>query len=125
MKAPSIYAAAGILVLWGIAHVVIPTRDIIRGFGPLSDRNRRILLMEWLMEGVLLIFVGVLVGTVSYFDPAMGAISVVVFRLCAAVLAVMAGISLVTGARTDILPMRLCPPIFLTAAILVLVPTLV
>lgn len=123
MKALALYSGAVIVALWGIAHIVIPTRAMIDSFGPISQDNKRILLMEWLMEGVLLIFIGVLVVSVTLLAPATSA-AVVVYRVCASALAVMAGISSFTGARTPILPMKLCPPIFITAAILFFVPTL-
>ncbi len=123
MTAIMLYAGSMIVILWGIAHISIPTRSIIAGFGAISTDNKRILLMEWLMEGVLLISIGVLVVLVTLLAPESERSAVIVYRLCASVLVVMAGISLFTGARTTILPMKLCPPIFLTAAILFFVPT--
>lgn len=79
------------------------------GFGPIFNDNRRILLMEWLMEGLLLIFIGSLVVAVTRESDRT---AVIVYQLCALVLLIMAGISLFTGARTAIVPMKLCPPIF-------------
>ncbi len=122
-SAVMLYAGALIAIVWGIAHIVIPTRSIIEGFGPISADNRRTLLMEWLMEGVLLVFVGVLVVLVTSGAPPMEQTATVVYRACAGVLLVMAGISQFTGARTAIMPMKLCPAIFLTAATLIFLPT--
>ncbi len=51
------------------------------------------------MEGVLLIFIGVLVELVASVAPAIEKTAVVVYRSCASVLVVMAGISLATGAH--------------------------
>ena len=116
MNAAMLYAGAVILIIWGIAHVLIPTRSVVEGFGPISADNKRTLLMEWLMEGVLLVFIGALVVMVTSVAPPMEQTAVVVYRACSAVLIVMAGISLFTGARTSVLPMKLCPAIFLTAA---------
>ena len=118
-----LYAASAIVVVWGIAHIAIPTKGIVDGFGPITPDNRRIFLMEWLMEGVLLIFIGVLVALVTYSVPQMDRTAVVVYRTCAAVLVVMAGVSSFSGARTSILPMKLCPAIFLTAAVAIFLPT--
>lgn len=118
-----LYAGSTIVILWGIAHVAIPTRSVVDGFGPLSTDNKHILLMEWLMEGVLLIFIGVLVLFVAHVAPESNRTAEVVYQLSAIVLVVMAGISLFTGARTAILPMKLCPPIFVTAATLFFLPT--
>jgi hypothetical protein len=119
-----LYAGALVVILWGIAHIAIPTRSIVDGFGPISADNRRTLLMEWLMEGVLLIFIGTLVLLMTALTPHEGQPAVIVYRACAAVLIVMAGISIFTGARTTILPMKLCPLIFLVTAVLFLLPTI-
>ena len=124
METISLYIGAAIVTLWGIAHIAIPTRSIVDGFGPISADNRRILLMEWLMEGVLLVFIGVLVALVTALVSERGLSSVIVYRTCAATLAVMACISRSTGAKTVILPMKLCPAIFLTAALLFFLPTI-
>lgn len=118
-----LYAGSAIIIAWGLAHVVIPTKDILDGFGPITPDNRRILLMEWLMEGVLLVFVGVLVALVRVFAPIDEFTPTVVYRVSAAVLLVMAGISVTTGARTRIGPMRLCPLVFAATAVLFLLPT--
>jgi hypothetical protein len=123
MKTLLPYAGAALVILWGIAHIAIPTRSIVAGFGPISVDNKRILLMEWLMEGVLLVFLGVLGLLVTSLGPESGRLTGMVYQVCASALVVMAGISLVTGARTAILPMKLCPPIFLTAAALFFLPT--
>jgi hypothetical protein len=34
-----LYLGAAVLVLWGVAHI-IPTRNVVAGFGALSDDNR-------------------------------------------------------------------------------------
>ena len=118
-----LYSASAIVIAWGIAHIVIPTKGIVDGFGPITPDNRRILLMEWLMEGVLLIFIGVLVALVTYAVPQMDRTALVVYRTCESVPVVMAGVSMFSGARTSILPMKLCPAIFLTAAAGIFLPT--
>ena len=46
---------AAVIILWGIAHIV-PTAKVIAGFGDISADNRRIIMMEWLAEGVVLCF---------------------------------------------------------------------
>ena len=42
---------AGVVALWGVAHV-IPTRNVLAGFAPITVDNRRVLLQEWLVEAV-------------------------------------------------------------------------
>ena len=54
-----IYIGSAIIILWGIAHL-IPTRDIVKGFGDISADNKKILTMEIIAEGLTLIFLGVL-----------------------------------------------------------------
>lgn len=75
------------------------------------------------MEGVLLIFVGALVAVVTLLAPDADRLAAVVYRMTAMVLVVMAGVSQFTGARTAILPMKLSPAIFLTAAALIFFAT--
>lgn len=125
MKAALLYGGAAIVILWGLAHIIIPTRAIVDGFGPISADSKRIPLMEWLMEGVLLIFIGVLVALITSLTSLSEQPAVIVYRTCASVLVIMAGISLFTGARTAALPMKFCPPIFLAAAGLFFLPTVV
>ena len=52
-----LYLGATILIVWGIAHI-IPTRNVVAGFGPLSEDNRINITMEWVAEGLALAFVG-------------------------------------------------------------------
>jgi hypothetical protein len=118
-----LYAGSAIIIAWGLAHILIPTKSILDEFEPITPDNRRILLMEWLMEGVLLIFLGVLVALVRTFAPIGEFAPTIVYCASAVVLIVMAGISVMTGARTRIGPMRLCPLIFSATAILFLFPT--
>lgn len=53
--------------LWGIAHLM-PTTSVVRAFGELSPDNEHIITMEWILEGVALILIGVLVATVTAVD---------------------------------------------------------
>jgi hypothetical protein len=43
------YSGAAIVALWGVAHV-IPTRQVLAGFEPITSDNRRVMLQEWLAE---------------------------------------------------------------------------
>ena len=56
-----IYIGAALPFLWGVSHL-FPTKSIIRGFGDISSDNRKIIAMEWIIEGVALIFIGFLVA---------------------------------------------------------------
>ena len=63
-----LYLGAALVSVWGIAHLV-PTRSVIAGFGDISDDNRHIIAMEWVVEGVSMLFIGALVIVVTALDP--------------------------------------------------------
>ncbi|MDD9944987.1 MAG: hypothetical protein OXU20_28345 [Myxococcales bacterium] len=113
-----LYLGAGLPLLWGVAHLV-PTRSVVSGFGAISEDNRRIITMEWIIEGVALIFLGVLVAVVTRIDP-QSAIARAVQVSSAAMLLVLAVISAFTGFRIAFLPFRICPFLFTTSALLIL-----
>jgi hypothetical protein len=104
--------------LWGAAHL-FPTRNVVAGFGEISIDNRRILAMEWITEGVALIFVGVLVAVVTWIDST-SAVSSAVYWASAGFLVSLAVVSLFTGFKVSFLPFKLCPFIFTGSAILIL-----
>lgn len=112
-----LYVGSIAMVLWGIAHIV-PTRSVVKGFGPLSEENRRIITMEWVAEGLTLCFIGLLVLFVTMLGGARNPVSTIVYRASALMLIVMAGWSSWTGARTSIVPMKMCPFVKTTVAIL-------
>jgi hypothetical protein len=117
MSPTMLYLAGAMAALWGIAHL-FPTRSVIRGFGEISTDNRRIIAMEWIVEGVALIFVGALVIAATYIDPRQ-VVSRAVYALSSLVLVALAVVSLFTGFKIRFLPFRLCPLIFGTSAILI------
>jgi hypothetical protein len=105
------------LIVWGVGHLM-PTKPIVLGFGPLNDDSRRIITMEWIMEGLALMFIGVLVFLVvligGYADP----VAVAVIRACSVMLIVMSAVSFATGGKTSIIPMKICPYVKAVVAIL-------
>lgn len=111
------------IFLWGVGHL-IPTRNVVSGFGQLSDDNKQIITMEWLMEGLTLCFLGLLVLLPVLLLGADHAATHLVARMSAAMLFVMAAVSSVTGARTAILPMKLCPFVKGTVGVLYVVASL-
>ena len=114
-----LYLGAALTALWGIAHL-FPTGSVVKGFGAISVDNQRIITMEWIVEGVSLIFIGTLIASVTFIDP-MGTVSKAVFLLSAIGFFVLASVSLFTGFKVNFLPFKLCPFIFTTSALLVLV----
>ena len=113
-----LYLGAALTFLWGIAHL-FPTRSVVRGFGAISLDNQRIIAMEWIVEGVSLIFIGTLVACVTFIDPT-SIVSKAVYLISAIGLIVLAVVSLFTGFKVNFLPFRLCPFIFTASALLIL-----
>ncbi len=112
-----LYTGSILITLWGIAHIV-PTKSIVKGFGAISLDNQRIITMEWIAEGLALCFIGLLVLLVTISGGSPDSVSVIVYRLAALMLIAMAGLSLFTGARTSIVPIKICPWVKTAVAIL-------
>jgi hypothetical protein len=113
-----VYIGAGLTLVWGIAHL-FPTKSVVQGFGEISADNRRIITMEWLIEGVALIFIAILVATVTAIDHA-SPVSKAVYLVSVAALLALAVVSLFTGFKVSVLPFKLCPLIFSVSAALIL-----
>jgi len=112
-----VYMAAAVTGAWGIAHL-FATRRVVVGFGELSADNRRIITMEWIVEGVALISLGSLVAAVTAVDGP-SAVSSAAYAVAIATLVGLAVVSLFTGFRVAFLPFRLCPFIFGASAALI------
>lgn len=106
---------SAIAVVWGIAHIV-PVKNIIKSFGEISKENKLILTMEWLAEGAALIFLGALVLVLTLLGFQTTDAGSLVIKLCASMLVVMAALTAFTGARTSIIPIKICPVIKLAAS---------
>lgn len=116
-----LYAAAALTAIWGIAHL-FATRGVVAGFGEITPDNRRIITMEWIVEGVALISTATFVVAVTATDPT-ATISIVVYMVATTTLLVLAVVSLFTGFRVAFLPFRLCPFIFGLSAFLIALGT--
>jgi hypothetical protein len=114
-----LYSGAGLTSAWGMAHLV-PTRSVVAGFGDISIDNKRIIEMEWVTEGVALVFIGVLVATVTIIDP-LSVVSRAVYLVSVIGLLGLSVVSLFTGFRVNFFPFKLCPFIFSFSALLILV----
>jgi len=112
-----LYVGAAIITLWGIAHIV-PTKAVVNGFGQISQDNKRIITMEWVAEGLTLCFIGLLVLFVTIWGEALNQTSTIVYLASAAMLVIMAALTSVTGARTSIVPIKICPAVKIAVAIL-------
>jgi len=116
----AVIVGSAIILAWGAAHIV-PVRSVVKGFGEISSDNRRIITMEWISEGLTLCFIGVLVLLVCLWAGANHPASILVYRSSAVMLLVMAGLTLFTGAKTSMAPIKICPIVKTTAAALLLV----
>ena len=115
-----LYIGSIVITVWGIAHIV-PTKSVITGFGSISEDNKRIITMEWIAEALTLCFIGLLVLLITILSGSQNPASLNVYRISAVMLIIMAGLTLLTGARTSILPIKICPIVKTAAAILFLV----
>ena len=118
-----LYSGAALTAIWGVAHL-LPTSSVLKGFGEISADNQRIITMEWITEGVALIFIGILVATVTTINSA-SVVSRAVYAVSGTGLLILAAVSLFTGFRVAFLPFKLCPFIFSVSSILILLGGLV
>jgi hypothetical protein len=114
-----LYLGAILTGIWGISHL-IPTKNVVAGFGDISEDNRNIIMMEWIVEGVSLIFIGALVAILTYIGP-LGVLLRTAYAVVVAGLLALAIVSLFTGFKVKFLPFRLCPFILTISAALVFV----
>ena len=113
-----LYIGAILPIFWGMAHL-FPTRSVVEGFGEISLDNKRIITMEWIIEGVSLIFIGIAVGSATYLDHT-DVIAIAVYWISFIMLNTLSVISLFTGFKVNFIPYKLCPLIFTTASIFIL-----
>jgi hypothetical protein len=76
--------------------------------------------MEWMAEGVALIFCGLLVLVMTFTDNQDTEGGRIAFFIAAGLLLTYAINSLFTGARTPYIQMKLCVPFFTLSAVLII-----
>ena len=106
-------------IAWGAAHL-FPTGSVVSGFGAISNDNRNIITMEWINEGLTLIFMGAVVLLVTVLTRENNRTQKIIYLCTALMLFSMAIVSLFTGFNIDFLPFRLCPLIFSISGMLIL-----
>jgi len=112
------YIAGALTIIWGTAHL-FPTKGVIKEFGDISKENKNILAMEWINEGVTLIFLGILTLLITVINP-YEEMATIVYWSIVAMLVVLSIISLFTGFKVNFLPYKLCPVIFTLSAVLII-----
>lgn len=113
-----LYLGSALPLLWGVAHLV-PTRSVLNGFGDITADNRRIVAMEWIGEGVTLIFLGLFVLIVTLIDPTARQAKAV-YALAFVMLNILSLVSLFTGFKNRFIAFKLCPLIFTLSSLLIL-----
>ena len=117
------HIGAGLAAIWGISHL-IPTKNVVAGFGDISEDNRNIIRMEWIVEGISLILIGLFVAVATHIDPS-SSVTTAVHTVAIGGLLTLAAVSMLTGSRIDFLPFRLCPFILAASAVLILIGVLI
>ena len=107
------------VIIWGTVHL-FPTKSVVKGFGDISADNKNILRMEWINEGLSLIFIGILVLLITVLGDPENISNKIVYLSSPCFLFSMAILSLFTGFRVNFLPYKLCPLIFSISGILIL-----
>lgn len=114
-----IYIGSFLIFGWGASHL-FPTKNIVSGFGEISADNKRIITMEWIIEGVSLIFIGFLVALVTFIDGE-SKISTSVYWASFGVLNILSLVSLFTGFKNSFIVFKLCPFIFSSSSLLIII----
>ncbi len=115
--------AAGIVTAWGVSHIV-PTRQVVAGFGDIGTDNRYIITMEWVVEALGFFFAAAVVASVAVADVGEAA-SDLLYRLTAGFLVVIGVWTAMTGARTRVIWFKMCPVVMSVSATLLIVASLV
>ena len=115
-----LYGGSAIIIIWGIAHL-IPTGAIVKGFGEISEDNKKIIAMESIAEGITLCFLGILVILVTALGDLQSQTASIVYFSVVAMLLLMAVLTILTGARTSLLPYKICPFVKTLVAILIFI----
>jgi hypothetical protein len=117
------YAAAGIILLWGVSHI-IPTREVVENFGDISTDNRHIITMEWVAEGLSFIFVAGLVAVVTLSSVALEPAEDLIYRVVPVFLLTIGAWTAMTGARTGVIWFKMCPVVMVVSSGLLIAASL-
>jgi hypothetical protein len=118
MQTVFFFLSGALTIIWGIAHL-FPTKNVVKNFGDISTDNKRIITMEWIIEGISLVFIGVLTILIAITDSPSN-LSRYIYMTIIVMLVTLSIVSFFTGFRVKFLPYKICPVIFLTSAILIL-----
>jgi hypothetical protein len=120
MSAALAYIAAGIVALWGAAHV-LPTAQVVRGYSDTSSDNRLVITQEWIAEAMAMWFIAVVVVLATALGGSHESLTCWIYRASAIMLLAEAALTAVTGARTPVVFFKICPFLLGAMATLLLV----
>jgi hypothetical protein len=119
MAAALAYVSAALVAGWGVAHV-IPTRQVLASFEPVTTANRRILLQEWLAEAFTMWGLAAVVIAATAVPGTAEDIRAWVYRAASALLVSLAVLTALTGARTAVIWFKVCLVLLAASALLLL-----
>lgn len=105
-----LYSGSLLIIIWGITHL-IPTKSMLKVIGELSGDNNKIVMMEWIVEGISIILIGFLVITVTYVAGAEKVGSRIVFLASGTMLLILTLWSLSKISKKSTKTMWACPVI--------------
>lgn len=108
MSAELAYIAAGIVALWGVAHV-LPTARVVHGFDDTSYDNRLVITQEWIAEAMTMWFIAAVVVIATAVGGSGHSVTDWVYRASAVMLLAVAVLTALTGARTPVIFFKICP----------------
>jgi len=91
-----------LLLSCGSIHIFL-TKSIISGFNNMSEENKKVTFMEWIVEGLTLYFIGILVSIITLSGLSEELVSKILLGASFILLLIMTIISLITvvNLRTD------------------------
>jgi hypothetical protein len=119
LKVCLLYSGSILILLWGIAHL-IPTKGIVKGFEDTSTDNKKIISMEWINAGIGMCFVGLLALLITAFGNINSKEADLVYLSSSTVLFIFAVVTFLTGAKTAVVPIKICPFVNLVASFLII-----
>lgn len=108
MNAALAYLGSILLVIWSIVHL-LPTRAVVQEFGHMDSDNVRQVIMGWLIEGLTLMFIGIMVLLLLIFKEPDNGATLMIMKITSGYLLVLAFVSYLVGNRTNLLPLKASP----------------
>jgi len=97
-----------LIITCGSIHILL-TKSVINGFTNMSEGNKKVTSMEWIIEGLFLYFIGTLVLIITFSRLAEEFVSKIVLGASFVLLMIMAILSLITVLNLRIDDMTLQP----------------